>query len=198
MKPDTDCDKEIKIDLSLYRNKLGVRNKIGRAVWNMVYLVAFRPFGFTFFNSWRLFVLRCFGARLHPKAHVYSSAKIWAPWNLEMGAYSCLASHVDCYNTALVKIGAHSTVSQKSYLCTSSHNVTDTSHSLITAPVLIEDQVWVAADSFVGMGVTIGQGAVVGARACVFKDVACWTIVGGNPARVLKKRIIETGSVCIE
>lgn len=183
--------RELKVDLSLYQNKLSLRNKIGRAAWNVVYVVAFRPFGLTLFNPWRLFVLRCFGARLHPKAHIYSTARIWAPWNLEMDAYSCLASNVDCYNTALVKIGAHSTVSQKSYLCTSSHDISDAAHPLISAPIQIEDQAWVAADSFIGMGVTIGQGAVVGARACVFKDVDSWTIVGGNPAKFLKKRIIK-------
>lgn len=62
---------------------------------------------------------------------------------------------------------------------------------MISAPIQIEDQAWVAADSFIGMGVTIGQGAVVGARACVFTDVDSWTIVGGNPAKILKKRIIK-------
>ena len=42
-----------------------------------------------------------------------------------------------------------------------------------------------------GMGVTIGEGAVVGARAAVFKDVEPWTVVGGNPAKVIKNRIIK-------
>lgn len=186
----SEYSKNLKVDLSLYLNKLSLKNKIGRAVWNVVYMVAFRPFGLRLFNPWRLFVLRCFGARLHPKAHIYSSARIWAPWNLEMGAYSCLAPEVDCYNTALVKIGAHSTVSQKSYLCTSSHDIADIRFPLTIAPIIIKDQVWVAADSFIGMGVTIGQGAVIGARACVFKDVTSWVVVGGNPARVIKKRII--------
>ena len=143
----TDCNKELLVDLSLYRNRLSLKNKIGRVVWNFVYVVAFRPFGLTLFNPWRLFLLRLFGAKLHPKAHIYSSVRIWAPWNLEMGAYACLAPHVDCYNTAPVRIGDHSTVSQKSYLCASSHNITDPEHPLITAPIIVGDQVWIAADS---------------------------------------------------
>lgn len=160
-------------------------------VWNVVYILAFRPFFLALFNPWRLFLLRLFGARLHPNAYIHSSVKIWAPWNLKMGAYSCLAPYVDCYNTDLVVIGKHSTVSQKSYLCASSHDITDPFNSLITAPIIIEDQVWIAADSFIGMGRRIGQGAVVGARACVFKDVDPWAVVGGNPARYLKTRIID-------
>ena len=185
------CD-DLLVDLSLYRNKLSLKNRIGRLVWHIIYIVMFRPFSLTLFNPWRLFLLRLFGAKLHAKVHIYSSVKIWAPWNLEMGAYSCLAPYVDCYNTGLIKIGAHSTVSQKSYLCASSHDITDPHHSLVTAPIVVEDQVWVAADAFIGMGVTVKQGAVVGARACVFKDVDAWTIVGGNPARYIKKRVVNS------
>lgn len=186
----TSCRNDLLVDLSLYRNKLSLRNKMGRLIWNIVYIIAFRPFSLTLFNPWRLFLLRLFGAKLHPKAHIYSSVRIWAPWNLEMEAYACLAPSVDCYNAALIRVGGHSTVSQKSYLCTSSHDITDPYHSLITASIIIEDQVWIAADSFIGMGVKIGQGAVVGARACVFKDIDPWTVVGGNPARYIKDRII--------
>lgn len=186
----SNCRKDLLVDLSLYRNQLSLKNKIGRVVWNIVYVTMFRPFSPTLFDLWRLFLLRLFGAKVHAKAQVYSSVKIWAPWNLEMGAYACLAPYVDCYNTALIKIGEHSTVSQKSYLCASSHDITDPHHPLITAPIIVEDQVWIAADAFVGMGVTVRQGAVVGARACVFKDVAPWTVVGGNPARYIKDRII--------
>lgn len=183
--------KDVKVDLSLYHNKLSLKNKMGRAVWNLIYTIFFRPFGLSLFNPWRLFLLRCFGARLHPTVMIRASVKIWAPWNLEMDAYSCLGPYVDCYNTALVKIGPHTTVSQKSYLCTSSHNIMEASHPLINAPIFLEDQIWVAADSFIGMGVRVGQGAVIGARASVFKDVSAWTVVGGNPAVVLKKRIVR-------
>ena len=108
-----------------------------------------------------------------------------------MDEYSCLASGVDCYNVALVKIGANTTVSQGAYLCTASHDISDSLNPLVTAPIIIEDQAWVAADAFVSMGVTVGQGAVIGARACVFKDVEPWTVVGGNPAKFIKRREIK-------
>ena len=82
-------------------------------------------------------------------------------------------------------------VSQGANLCTASHDISDSQMALITKPIIIENRAWVASDAFVGMGVTIGEGAVVGARAAVFKDVEAWTVVGGNPARFLKKRIIN-------
>ena len=142
-------------------------------------------------SGWKRFLLRCFGAKLSPTAVVYSSTRVYAPWNLEMGEHSCLADDVDCYNVAPVKIGDNTTVSQKSYLCTASHDITKSNIPLITAPIVIEDQVWIGADAFIGMGVTVGQGAVVGARASVYKDVEAWTVVGGNPAKFIKRRVIN-------
>ena len=107
-----------------------------------------------------------------------------------MGAHACLGPRVDCYNQGRISIGGHTTVSQKCYLCSSSHDYTDPKHALILKPIVIADQAWIAADAFIGPGVTVAQGAVVGARSAVFKDVEAWTIVGGNPAVFIKKRSI--------
>lgn len=180
-----------KIDLSHYQDKLTLANKLARVLWRIVAAILFRSFGTSFLMPWRRLILIIFGAKLGKGVHIYSSAKIWAPWNLEMDDNSCIASGVDCYNVDKIKIGKNSIVSQKAYLCTASHDITNPLHPLITAPICIEDQAWVAANAFVGMGVNIGQGSVVGARAAVFKNVAPWTVVGGNPAKVIKKRIIE-------
>jgi putative colanic acid biosynthesis acetyltransferase WcaF len=113
------------------------------------------------------------------------------PWNLEMKDYACIGPGVDCYNAAPIVIGNHATISQRTYLCTASHDLTSATHPQIEKPIVIEDRAWVAAEAFVGPGVTIGEGAVVGARGCVFKDVEPWTVVGGNPARFIKKRTIK-------
>lgn len=132
-----------------------------------------------------------FGAKVHPTAQVYSSARIYYPANLTMEAYSCLADGVECYNVAPVTVGAHSTISQGTLLCTASHDITDSHHRLVTAPIVIEDQVWIGARAYIGMGVVVRQGAVVGATASVYKTVEPWTVVGGNPTRFIKKREIR-------
>lgn len=182
---------ETKIDLSQYHNALSRKNQVIRLLWTVVWGGLARPLPRSVGSGWKRWLLRLFGARIAPTAIVYSSAKVYYPANLTMEAYSCLASDVDCYNVAPVTIGANSTVSQGAYLCTASHDITDPLNPLITAPIVIEDQAWVAAEAFVGMGVTIGQGAVVGARAAVFKSVEPWTVVGGNPTKFLKKRILK-------
>ncbi|WP_237706969.1 putative colanic acid biosynthesis acetyltransferase [Ochrovirga pacifica] len=144
-----------------------------------------------FFKKWRVFVLRVFGADVSWKAMVNSSVKIWAPWNLKMGDYACLGPGVDCYNQGFITIGKNVTVSQKSYLCASTHDFTSKNHELLVQPIVIQEKSWIAADAFIGPGVTVGEGAVVGARAAVFKDVAAWTVVGGNPAKFIKKRELK-------
>lgn len=174
-----------------YKNRLSWQNRMARAIWTVVYLFLFRPFGTKFFRTWRNFLLRCFGAKLHHRAGVYSSVKIWCPWNLEMDDNAWMGPMVDCYNASRIKIGKDATVSQRAFLCTATHNIHSKAHELITAPIVIEGQAWVAADAFIGPGVTIGHGAVIGARACVFKDVEPWTVVGGNPAKVIKIREIK-------
>ena len=108
-----------------------------------------------------------------------------------MKDHACLASGVDCYNAALIELGVNATVSQRAFLCTASHDITSPCHEQIERPIMIADRAWVAAEAFIGPGVTVGKGAVVGARAAVFKDVEPWTVVGGNPARVLKKRVLQ-------
>lgn len=182
---------EMKIDLSQYHNALSRKHQLIRALWSVVWILGARWLPRSVGSGWKRFLLRLFGAQIDATAIVYSTAKIYYPANLVMASYSCLASSVDCYNVALVKIGANTTVSQGAYLCTASHDICDPLNHLITAPIVIEDQAWVAADAFIGMGVTVGEGAVVGARAAVFKDVEPWTVVGGNPAKFIKKRVIK-------
>jgi putative colanic acid biosynthesis acetyltransferase WcaF len=182
---------ETKIDLSHYHNALSRKNQIVRLIWTIVWGLLARPLPRSVGSGWKRLLLRLFGAKIASTAVVYSSAKVYYPANLVMEAYSCLASDVDCYNVALIHIGANTTVSQGAYLCTASHDITDPLNHLITAPIVIEDQAWVGAKAFVGMGVTIGQGAVVGATASVYKNIDPWTVVGGNPAKFIKKRIIK-------
>lgn len=178
------------IDLSKYENKLSKKNQVKRLLWSTVWFLFAKPLPRSLGNKWKIFLLKLFGAKIHKKAVIYSSVLIYAPWNLEMHEFSCLAPEVDCYNVDKIIIGAHSTVSQKSYLCTASHDISLPNHPLITAPIIIKDQAWIGASVFIGMGVTIGQGAVVGASSSVFKNVNPWEIIGGNPAKFIKKRKI--------
>ncbi len=171
----------------IYLDSLPLSNRLTRIVWNWVWLLLFRPTPSLLFG-WRRLLLRLFGARVGNGVHVYPSATVWAPWNLQMEDRSTLGPGVNCYSVGPIFIGANTTVSQNVHLCSAGHDIEDVRFRLTTRPIRIGVNAWVAADAFVGPGVSIGEGAVVGARAAVFKDVDPWTVVGGNPAKLLKKR----------
>jgi putative colanic acid biosynthesis acetyltransferase WcaF len=176
---------------NVFYSEQSFKTQLILVIWQITWFILARPIPRRMLNSWKIFLLRLFGAKINKHAIVYSSAKIFKPWNLEMDAYACIGPDVDCYNATRVSIGAQSTISQKSFLCAGSHDITKRNKPALYGPIIIEDQAWIAADVYIGMGVTIGQGAVVGARASVFKNVEPWTVVGGNPARFIKKRVLQ-------
>jgi putative colanic acid biosynthesis acetyltransferase WcaF len=151
-----------------------------RLIWNIVRGTLYR-YSPTVCHRWRCLLLRCFGAKVDKTAYPYPRARVWAPWNLIMGPYSCLADDVDCYCVAPIRLGERATVSQYSYLCSASHDYRDVAMPLVIAPIVIEAEVWIAADVFVGPGVRVGAGAVVGARSTVMHDVEPWAVVAGSP-----------------
>jgi len=75
--------------------------------------------------------------------------------------------------------------------CAGTHDHTRSDMPLVTKPVVIEPETWIAADTFIGPGVTVGRGSVVGARSSVFKDLEPWGIYAGNPARKLRDRALD-------
>ncbi|MBC7624921.1 MAG: putative colanic acid biosynthesis acetyltransferase [Aeromicrobium sp.] len=171
-----------------YRNhKLSISNKIARTAWQIVWLFLYRPTP-RILHPWRCLLLRLFGAKLGKAVHPYPSARVWAPWNLEMGDNACLSEGVDCYSVAKIYIGAHSTVSQYSFLCTASHDHSKPSMPLVASPIHIGERVWITADVFVGPGVTIGSGTVVTARSSVFSDLPPWMVASGTPAVPIRCR----------
>lgn len=181
----------INMDYMNFKSPYSRWDKVRRLLWMITWGVLARPFPKSTLAGWKRCLLRLFGAKIASTAIVYAEAKVFKPWLLEMKDYACLASGVDCYNAAFISIGVNATVSQRAYLCTAGHDISDPHHSQTEAPIIIEDMAWVCAEAFVGQGVIVGEGAVVGARAAVFKNVEPWTVVGGNPAKFIKKRIIN-------
>jgi len=173
-----------------YRSELPLTNKLGRVAWGFVYWTLFRPSPVPL-HFWRRLLLRGFGGRIAGNAKVYPSARIWAPWNLTMEHGSCLGPEVYCYNVAPVHLGVDSTASFRSFLCTASHDIRHPERPLISGPIRLERGAYVFADAFIGMNVTVGEGAVVAARAVVVKDVARFDVVGGNPSRVIGCRELQ-------
>ena len=109
-----------------------------------------------------------------------------------MHARAMLGPEVNCYNVANVTLAEFAIVSQRAHLCTASHNIDDEQFNLTIAPIIMEKNSWVAAESFVGPGVTIGEGAVLAARAVTVRNLEAWTVYAGNPAKSKRKRITQS------
>ena len=177
------------VKLNTYEDRRPWSYLLKRVLWACVQL----PFWLRVprvLNPMRIALLRAFGARIGQRCLV-GSARIWIPWNLEMGDYSAIGEGAEIYNLAPVHIGANSVVSQRSYLCTATHDYTKSNFPIYSLPITIGASAWVAAGVFVAPGICIGEGAVVGACSVVTKDVAAWMVCAGNPCRVIKPRSLN-------
>jgi len=140
--------------------------------------------------GWRRFLLRLFGAHIGKEVHIYNNAMIYMPWNLSIDDWSAIGEDAYIYNLGPITIGKYVTISHRAHLCAGTHDYTKHDLPLLKPPIHIKDQAWICADAFVGPGVEIGEGAIVGARAVAVKNVSAWTIVAGNPAMPVKQRVI--------
>jgi putative colanic acid biosynthesis acetyltransferase WcaF len=164
-----------------------VRHRALRLAWGITWalLAAWTPAPL---HRWRAFLFRLFGARLANNARVHGSARIWYPPHLVMEENTLIGRGAIVYCIAPVRIGRGVVVSQGAHLCTGSHDIDDASFQLIAQPITIGAAAWVAAEAFVGPGVSIGEGAVLGARGVAFSDLAAWTVYAGNPVRPIRAR----------
>ncbi len=169
-------------------HKFGLLILFTRIIWQITWFFFTLPFPRKSGNTLKIILLKFFGAKVSFKSTVYSSAKIYMPWNLYMDDFSCIGPDVNIYNVDKIILKSNVVISQNAYLCTASHNINSLKNELVTKPIFIHAYAWVGTEAYIGPGVTILEGAVVGARACVFKNIDEWNVVGGNPAKFIKKR----------
>lgn len=180
-------------DLSSFKLPKGARgrNRFLVQIWYIVNstLFAFSP---QFMNIWRIILLRIFGAKIGKGVIVRSSVVVTYPWKLVIEDNSWIGENVTLYNLDNIHIGKNVVVSQQSYLCTGSHSYEKFDFPLITKPILINDEVWIAADVFIFLGVEIGKGCVVGSRSSVYNNLPEMAVCIGNPAKKVKNREITS------
>lgn len=178
-------------NLNLYKtpNNFRGKSKITVQLWWLVQALFFSTTP-QFMYGWRRFLLKCFGAKIGKNVIIRPSAKFTYPWKIKIGDYSWIGDDVVLYSLGEIEIGAHTVVSQKSYLCTGSHDYTKNDFPIYSKKIIIEDECWLATDVFVSPGVTIGRGTVVGARSTVIKDLNSNSVYVGSPVKFIKNRKI--------
>lgn len=184
------------VDLRQYNP---VQHNRGRSKWVVMlwWLIqaVFFPLSWHNFNGFRGWLLRLFGAKIGKGVVIRPTARFTYPWKIAIGDYSWIGDDVVLYSVNHITIGCHCVVSQKSYLCTGSHNISDVTFSLVTAPIIVGNGVWIASDCFVAAGVVIGANSVIGARSSVFRNIPAGQIAWGSPCQPRQAREVKKGDV---
>lgn len=172
-----------------FQNPHSFNNKLLRLLWGFVYYLFFR-YSPWFLNKWRIFLLRIFGAKIG-QASIPGSVKVWAPWRLEIGDNVRLDEDVFLYNVFGIKINDRVIISRSTFLCTATHDYADPTYPLTGEEIVVESDVWVTADCFIAPGVVVSKGSVVLARSVVLRKFEAWKVLAGNPAKVVKDRLMK-------
>ena len=176
-------------NLNYFKLPPNFRGRSGLIVqlWWIVDAILFQPSPQILYG-WRRFLLRLFGAKIGKKVILRPSVRITFPWKVSIGEFSWIGDNVELYSLGNITIGNNVVISQKSYICTGSHDYLSEGFDIFALPINIKDKAWIATDVFVGPGVTIEEGVVVGARSSVFKNLEKGWVYTGHPLIKIKKR----------
>ncbi len=180
----------LRIDLYKVPSDTPFKIKVLRAIWGLFQIPFWRHTPQAL-SPLRVALLRLFGAEIGPACLIGSGVRIWVPWNLTMGERSTIGADTEIQNFVPVTIGRHVVISQRNYICTSTHDHTHPYFPLISTPIAIGSQSWVATECFLGPGAQVGEGTVIGVRSIVNKPMPAWMVCGGNPCRPLVERVIR-------
>lgn len=179
-----------KLQPDSYTSPWTLRERLGFAGWMLTQSILFRPTP-KFMNSFRILLLRLWGARIKGRPFVSQSARIRIPWQLEMHDRACIGERADIYNLGSAVIGEAATIAQDAFLCGGTHDFASPRTELMVGDIEIGTNAFVGARAIILPGVKIGEAAVVGAGAVVTRDVAARTIAAGNPCKEIGKRPMQ-------
>ncbi len=162
-------------------------SRVTMLIWWLVQSIAF-PLTLHTAHGIRCWLLRIFGAKIGQRVMIRPTARITYPWNLEIGDHSWVGDDAVLYSLAPIKIGRHCVISQKSYLCTGSHDISDSRFGLVTGEIVVENGAWIATDCFIGPNVCIGANAIIGVRSTVLTTMPPGQLCVGTPCKPVKPR----------
>jgi len=164
------------------------RSKVFVQFWWIVQGTLFRwsPQGFF---GWRRFLLRSFGAKIGTRVAIRSSVQITYPWKVSIGNNSWIGDDCTLYSLGEINIGNNVAVAHKVYFNTGGHDYTKITFDIFAQPINVEDECWITNDCYIGPGVTIGFGSIVGARSTVLKSMPSGKICYGSPAKPVRDRL---------
>jgi putative colanic acid biosynthesis acetyltransferase WcaF len=182
----------MKTDLSLYDNSqyrigAGILKRITWYWMNVLFYKSSSLVGSAFKSR----LLRLYGAKVGHGVVIKPSVNIKYPWKLEIGNHVWIGENAWIDNLDLVKISDNCCISQGALLLCGNHNFTKPSFDLMTAPIILEEGVWIGAKSIVCPGVTCQSHSVLAVNSVASRNLEAYSIYQGNPAVKVKSRIIQ-------
>ena len=181
-----------KTDLSKYNNEWyqpggSVLKKTCWYVLHAIFIHSAFPF-----SSFKVFLLRLFGASIGTSVTIKPNVTIKYPWHLTIGNHVWIGEQVWIDNLSRVTIKNNCCVSQGAMLLCGNHDYSKTSFDLIVKDITLEEGVWIGAKSIVCPGVSIGSHSVLTVNSVATSNLEPWGIYQGNPALKIKERIIKS------
>ena len=185
----------MKVDLSKYDNSWYEpgKNAIIRATWFILNAVVIKN-PIVAHSSFKVWLLRLFGAKIGKGAVIKPSVNVKYPWNLEIGDSTWIGEGVWLDSIEKIRIGSNVCISQAAYLCTGNHDWSDCSFGLVIKPIRIEEGAWIGARSNVMPGVVVANHSIISAGSTITKSTEPYGIYVGNPAIKVKNRFLKKSS----
>ena len=142
-----------------------------------------------FFHRPRMWWYRnVMGYQIGAGSAVLVDVRFSARGNLRIGTHSVVNNGCRIDNRGPVTLGDSVSLSYGATIYTKGHAIDSSDFHTVSAPVIIQDKVWVCAGATVLPGVTLHEGCVVLTGSIVTKNVATFEVVGGNPAQHVRER----------
>jgi len=178
-------------DLSKYDNAwYQPGSTLKRTLWLVINAVFFNN-GLALFNGLKIRLLKAFGAKVGIGVVIKPSVSIKYPWFLTIGNHVWIGEKVWIDNLTDVTIGNNVCLSQGVLLLTGNHNYIQPTFDLMVGKIVLEDGVWLGAQSVVCPGVTCKSHAVLSVGSVATKNLEPYSIYQGNPAVKVRERRFE-------
>jgi putative colanic acid biosynthesis acetyltransferase WcaF len=175
-----------KFDNDWYHPGAGTVVRLAWYATNALFFASCLPF-----SRLKIALLRLFGARVGRGVVVKPRVNIKYPWLLEIGNHVWIGEHVWIDNLDRVTIGDHVCLSQGAMLLTGNHNYKRESFDLVVGPIVLENGVWIGAQSIVCPGVICRSHAVLSVGSVATKQLESYSVYQGNPAVKVRERVVE-------
>ncbi len=134
-------------------------------------------------HGWRRALLRGFGARVDDSFTIEPTARVDFPWNLRAQRGVRVARGAILHCLGEITLGEGAFIGPYAHLCAATHDHRRPDMLILRRPITIGRNAWIAADAFVGPGVTVGDGCILAERSSAFRDLPAGSVCSGEPAR---------------